>query len=631
MGFVDLTHAGSGANGGGSTPPAPPSTPPAPPSGGGSINAIGAGRPVMVADQGEELVRQICRNLNEECRDDPPALFRDLIVRQTMAILIGMRKPCVLLVGAAGTGKTKIFEEVARLIETRDPRVPPQLQECTIWELPLASVMAGSGIVGELEEKLQAIISFMSDPDHKAIVAIDEIHQLVGDNPSYNKIAQVLKPAMARGQLRIIAATTTQEASSLSNDPAFNRRFSRVIVPELTDEETAEILTDLIPSLINHYGPDLLVDPSIVPETVRTANRFHAAGNHRPDTAITLLDRACGEAMADRAKQVAETARVKDPATRQAMLQTLTATTTVRVSERALKRTAMRIMTGGTKTRSVAAGELEQALAKVRGQDTHIAEIVEQIRRHSQTLFPTKRPLSILIAGDSGTGKTVTAELIAEAMTGTEPIRLNMAEYNSDTAINRLRGSDAGYVGYSDHNEMPLDPLEANPVRVVVLDEFEKASTAVKRYFMGALEEGEASTARGKVVDFSHAIVIATTNAAHAGKVSRRLGFASADTASAKREELVDALSGWFDLELLNRFDAIVAYDAIDKETYADIVRDCWKADAAIAKAAQSLPDLPDEAPEETVADIVERTYVREFGARPASKAVREAIEKMVL
>lgn len=637
MAFVDFTTtpsvpsdpnagvpSGNGGNGG-QNPPQPPT----PPSNGGGINSIGAGKPVMTAGD-ESLVDELTINYNKKYASATPALFRDAVIDQTMGVLVAMNKPNPLLVGPAGTGKTKIVEEIARLIAIGDPRVPDRLAHSTIYELPLSNVVSGSSLVGELEEKVKAVIDFMCDKKNDAILFIDEVHQLAGHNEIYAKIAQILKPYMARGELRLIGATTTQEAQNLMGDPAFNRRFGRIIVDELTREQTITILTEAIPSFVNHYQSKIILNAELMETVAVIADRYHASGAHRPDTALTLLDRTCGEAIVDRKKLEANIAAEADDNVRQALQIQLMQTPQVLISEEALKRTAMRLMTGNAKEKVLLDGELKEAMRPVRGQDKALETVISAVEQDAKNIFPRERPLTMLFCGDSGVGKTEVARIIAETLCGTAPIYLNMCEYNEDAAINRIIGAPAGYVGYDTAGELPLDKLDSNPFQVIILDELEKGSKAVQRLFMGAFENGYIETSRGKVIDFSKATIIATTNAGHAGNTKRHMGFGEAQEENANADAIA-TLSSAFDIEFLNRFSTIVTFSQIEKDTYQEILRDAWRELAKQAKEDGRFSHIPDEISEETLERLTKETYVKELGARPAKRAVRAEIERVAL
>ena len=584
-------------------------------------NGLPAGIQNPLAPQGAPDATEYLINYNDKFGQTGKAMFRDSVVSQTMAVMLGKNKPNALLVGQAGVGKTKIVEDIAYRLVAKDPSVPDKLLGSVIYELPLSNIVAGSGIVGELEEKAKAVIDFISDPANHAILFIDEIHQLVGGSQIYDKIAQILKPALARGDMKVIGATTLQEATNLTADPALNRRFSRVIVDELTNEQTVEILEKSTGSYIQHYNNKVAIDNAILPMVVEIANQYGAAGNHRPDTAITLLDRACGDAIVARKAQ--EVAAANDPA----ILQAIKATPFVAITAKQLKRTAITLMTGHAKKDVMDKDEMMKKLDVIKGQDDIIKEVVDRLAKDDKALYPRTKPLTFLFAGSSGVGKTEVTKIIAKELTGVKPITLNMPEFHSSASINRIIGAPAGYVGSDSHAELPFDVLESNPYQVILLDEFEEADRSVLTLFMGAFDEGCIKTSKGRLVDFSKAIIIATTNASHTTGKSTHIGFnAVDDSANARRQAIAD-LAGWFPPELLNRFNMVLTFHNISKDDYKDILADTYKRDIARIKANHRIT-LPDELDDATLDNMVKETYVPEFGARPAKRAIRDYIEE---
>lgn len=590
-------------------------------SGNTGANGLPAGIQNPLAPQGAPDATEYLINYNDKFGQTGKAMFRDSVVSQTMAVMLGKNKPNALLVGQAGVGKTKIVEDIAYRLVAKDPSVPDKLLGSVIYELPLSNIVAGSGIVGELEEKAKAVIDFISDPANHAILFIDEIHQLVGGSQIYDKIAQILKPALARGDMKVIGATTLQEATNLTADPALNRRFSRVIVDELTNEQTVEILEKSTGSYIQHYNNKVAIDNAILPMVVEIANQYGAAGNHRPDTAITLLDRACGDAIVARKAQ--EVAAANDPA----ILQAIKATPFVAITAKQLKRTAITLMTGHAKKDVMDKDEMMKKLDVIKGQDDIIKDVVDRLAKDDKALYPRTKPLTFLFAGSSGVGKTEVTKIIAKELTGVKPITLNMPEFHSSASINRIIGAPAGYVGSDSHAELPFDVLESNPYQVILLDEFEKADRSVQTLFMGAFDEGCIKTSKGRLVDFSKAIIIATTNASHTTGKSTHIGFnAVDDSANARRQAIAD-LAGWFPPELLNRFNMVLTFHNISKDDYKDILADTYKRDIARIKTNHRIT-LPDELDDATLDNMVKETYVPEFGARPAKRAIRDYIEE---
>lgn len=564
---------------------------------------------------------------NKKFKAAQPVLFRDDVIYKTMAILIGKTKPNPLLIGPAGVGKTAIVEDIARRLANNDQTIPDKLKGYTIYELPLSAIVAGSGIVGQLEEKIQTVVDFINNPKNKAIVFIDEIHQLAGKSQTYEKIAQILKPALARGEMHCIGATTTQEVKDLMDDPAFNRRFSRRIVEELSKAQTVEILTNMKGSFFSHYSNRILLDTAVCETTVALADTYRAAGSHRPDNAITLLDRACGEAIINRKKAELAAQAAGD----MALLQALQSVPAIRLSEKQLKQTAISLMTGDAKCDDLDEDVLNNKLADIKGQEDVLSEIKDSLIRYSLHLYPQEKPLTFLFAGTSGVGKTEVAKIIAETLTGIKPITLNMTEYHSPASINRIIGSPAGYIGSDSHAELPFDILESNPYQVILLDEFEKGDKAVQRLFMSAFDEGFIKTSRGAIIDFSKSIIIATTNAGHK-EIKNTLGFGNSSSDSKpSRATIIKELSAWFDTELLNRFKYIHTFNELSEDIYREIIMNKYHKEIERIKADHRRFSFPDNIPDADMDEIVKKTYVPAFGARPASKAVQDYIEDMAI
>ena len=590
------------------------------PSGGGPVTPGSSGSGInMLGGAVDPLTLLI--NYNEKFKNAGTILHRDGVIAQTLSTLVTKNKPNALLVGAAGTGKTAIAEDIAYRLASKDPLLPDVLQGMTLYELPLSNIVAGSSFVGQVEEKLQSVIEFLSDPKNKAIVFIDEIHQLVGESQTYSKIAQILKPALSRGEIRVIGATTLQESSKFMDDPALNRRFNRIIVDEFTREQTIDILKAVKPGLINHYQNKIGFDDSLLETVVILADEYRAAGNHRPDTAITLLDRAMGDAIIQR-KQM-EIQAINDPA----IAAVLAGLPIIPLTEKLVKKTAIRIMTGNAKKNDFDMDAMRAAMSHIQGQDEVKEQLLKLLRRHDMDLYPKTKPMTVLLAGNSGTGKTEITKIIAEELTGVKPITLNMTEYHSPASINRIIGSPAGYVGSDSSQELPFDCLESNPYQVILLDEFEKGDKSVQRLFMSAFDEGYIKTNRGKTVDFSRAIIIATTNAAAGQYTPRKLGFGDA---TSKHQDLSKALTAWFDPELLNRFEAIISFNPLTKDIYRSILAATYKTEVARIKTDKPRIKLVDEIPDDDLDRLTEETYVSEFGARPALKTARSYIESQL-
>lgn len=584
--------------------------------------------------QDDDDIPDCLTDMNARHKDDDPVMHRDVETARIMAVLMGSMKPNPMLIGPAGCGKTRIVEDIARRLAT-DDGVPSVLKGHVIYELSLTALVSHGGIVGSLERELNAVVDFACNPDNKAVLFIDEIHMLAaarGQNPEMARIAQILKPALSRGDLHVIGATTMTESRSFDNDPALSRRFTRVIVDELSPCATAEILEATLPRLTAHYANEVRVPAGLVTDIVSEADALvRASGSHRPDNALTLADRAMAMAAIDRAKDIARlTAQGTDVSDLAAQtLQALPTTLTPGLVHAA----AIALMTGGGSSDAAGAGKLAEDMdAGIIGQTDAKRRIVDICRRWELGAFPRTRPLTLLFAGASGCGKTQSAKIIARDMTGVDPVFLNMAEYSEPMSATRILGSSAGYVGSDSNRELPFDCLRANPRRVIVLDEMEKACADVQRLFLAAFDEGTFTEASGCVIDFSQAIVIMTTNAAREDLSHRRAGFGES-TPDMSTASLVLALQKSFDAELLGRVDAIMGFAPMTRATYREVLKaQCREARASLtARVAYLASGIPDEPDDETLERIVERTYLPDQGARPARTAAREWLEDIIL
>ena len=272
---------------------------------------------------------------------------------------------------------------------------------------------------------------------------------------------------------------------------------------------------------------------------------------------------------------------------------------------------------------------MKNNLSVIKGQDDILEYITDTISRDALNLYPRIKPLTILFTGKSGVGKSEVAKILADTITGIKPIILNMTEYNSPSAINRIIGAPAGYIGSDSKAELPFDILESNPYQVILLDEFEKSDRSVQRLFMSAFDEGYIKTNRGKIIDFSKTIIIATTNAGHTTK-GETIGFTQNDNDSTSAT--VSDLSSFFDLELLNRFTKILNFHPITETLFREILKDTYERDIRSIKNRHSTYSyLNDTLSDDEMNALVKEHYHKEFGARPIKKAIKTFIEDKVL
>lgn len=594
----------------------------------GGFGAVGTSNSTGSDDMALELLI----NYNKTYKSSGTILFRDSVIKQTLSTLIRKNKPNPLLVGQAGVGKTKIVEDIAYRLANNDALVPDKLKGFTIYELPLANVMSGSCFVGQLEEKVHAVVDFISNKKNKAILFIDEIHQILNGGEHYQKIAQILKPALARGDFHCIGSTTLQESTSLFSDPAFNRRFSRVVVDELTQAQTIEVLKHSLPGYLTHYNSKFSISDTVLEAIVPIADQYVSIGSHRPDNALTLLDSVvANEILARKAKETELFEKQNDPdpnisSAAKAALLALQASPIVNITENRVRNTAVCMMKGNAKQENTDFDALRQNLAHIKGQDNVIEQVLKTIKNHEKGLFPRKNPVTFLFTGTSGVGKTEITNVIAETITGKKPIVINMTEYSHSSSINNIIGSNIGYIGSDSKMELPFDCLESNPFQIILLDEFEKGHREVQRLFMRVFDEGILKTNRGNTIDFSKAIIIATTNAAHKS-VKKKLGFGEKTAPSVSND--VNELKKWFDPELINRFEHIISFNSISVDTYIEIIESIYASESArIMKLNRSYVLKPAIDPDDL--QKMRDEYVEDFGARPARRLVQEYIENQL-
>lgn len=613
--------------------------------GNNGIGGMPGGIPIGLFPNGDtdedlDIVMEMLINYNEKAErgEFHPLLHREPQMAQLMSILNTLNHPNALLIGDAGVGKTGIVEELARLIVTKDPLAMAMLEGYTIYELPVSNIVAGKSYVGQLEQGLKALIEFASNPDNKVILFVDEIHQLMSNQGSSNdKIAQILKPALSRKDMNMIGATTTQEAVSLHQDPAFSRRWSTVIVPELTPDQTLDVVKSIAPVFTKKHK--VLLPDEVMAAAIPIADEYKQYGSHRPDTTLTLIDRAMSDARLKREKMTIALGTSSTPNGPSVSQQPII------LSEIQLKQSAISLLSGNHKQLlSDAIQPLTDNLNnKIIGQDATKTELLDTVKRMSLSLTKKKRPVSFLLAGPTGTGKTEIVKQLAHALFGSTKsiITINMNEYSHDSALNNIIGSSAGYVGSESKRELPFDSLQSNPFQIVLLDEIEKAHASVVQYFMQALDEGKTKTNRNTTIDFSRTIIIATTNAGVEALAEKRVGFGHngktvAD--SATKTDIMNALKQNFKIEILNRFEHIIAFNSLSQEDFTKVL--AVKYNKIIEEAIEQRPDLTfapdhidinDAENYPALVELAEKSYDPQLNGRPAERTIQKYIENYIL
>ena len=595
------------------------------------FNALTGGGGGGTAPNNDDEVLEMLIDYNEKFKGADPAKFRDQVINQALSVLISKNKPNPLLLGPAGVGKTRIVEDIARMIENKSPLIPSLLYGYTVYELPLTNLVAGAMFQGMLEQRMKDLVEYASNPENKVILFIDEIHLIVpkdsGGSDTYSKIAQILKPALARGDMKVIGATTSQEGRNFDDDPALSRRFTKIIVDELTREQTCEILTDATPSYESHYDGKVIAPADLHRITTLVADQIFGHSAHRPDNALTLMDRTMADAVIARQQAI----RNAEDAGDHDLALLLTQAGPSRLNEERLRRVALRLASGNAEPPSADFAHVRQELQALRGQEEITEKVIEIIERQTLGVFDDHRPTALMFAGPSGVGNTEASKILAQTLTGQDPIIVNMTEYDHEHSLSKIVGSPPGYVGSNSNQEKPFDTMESNPYRLILLDEIEKAHVNVQRLFLSVLDEGTLRTAQGRNIDFSKAIIIATTNAARDALSGQRIGFGT--QAPETSSQLIKELQQSFEPEFLGRFTDVLGFRPIRIETYREIMAQAYTTQRAqIVADRQSLdPVLPASMDPAQVEKLSNENFDSRTGARSAPKLARRYIEDLVI
>jgi ATP-dependent Clp protease ATP-binding subunit ClpC len=583
-----------------------------------------------------------------------PVIGRADEIEQTVEILARRRKNNAVLIGEAGVGKTAIVEGLALRIANHD--VPDTLRDARVVALDMAGMVAGSQYRGQFEQRLKAALGEVAASEGKVVLFVDELHTVLGAGNAEGAMdaANMLKPMLARGELRMVGATTLAEYRRIERDAALARRFSPVTVEEPSVEDTVAILRGLREGYEAHHGV------SITDEALAAAARLsdrYVTEYRLPDKAIDLVDQAAarvrlraggtGDARALRErieqlsaeKQAAVDAEAyEDAGKMKAEIDALTArldaapggepVTEVGEAEVA----AVIAARTGIPLGELVAGELERLIdleadlhRRVVGQDEAVGIVADTVRRARVGLSEHDRPLgTFLFLGPTGVGKTELVKALSERLFASERslVRIDMSEYREPHTVARLIGSPPGYVGYGDGGQL-TEPVRRRPYSVVLLDEIEKAHPEVWNVLLQLLDDGRLTDGEGRTVDFTNAVVVMTSNLG-AGKARRGIGFTASEPA-AEASRMLDAAKAAFLPEFLNRIDEIVTFRALEAEQVERI------AGLICERVAERLAEQRGIAltvAPELVARLAREGFDEAFGARPLQRHIRRTLEK---
>lgn len=543
-----------------------------------------------------------------------PIVGREEQIKRMITILNRRGKNNPVLIGEAGVGKTAIVEGLAQKIIAED--VPDSLLDKKVITLDVAGMVAGTKYRGEFEDRLKKVISELQE-DKNTIVFIDELHLIVGAGSAEGSLdaGNILKPALARGKIQIIGATTTDEyRKHIEKDSALERRFQPVIVPETNPSETLAILRGLKKHYEDFHG--VRISDDVLIDTVEMAKRY-VADRFMPDKAIDLLDEAAAHLRVGRGKTDPEERRLqkeiklinirmeeavdkedyeKAARYKQKLAKLQETLETNRKSNADAKRLnlasddiaeVVATMTGIPVTKVMKSEakqlvDLEKHITKfVKGQDEAVVAVSKAIRRNRAGIAHEKRPIgSFVFLGPTGVGKTELARVLAREYFGSEKslIKIDMSEFSERHTVARLVGAPAGYVGYEDAGEL-TEKVRRQPYSLVLFDEIEKAHPDVFHSLLQILEDGVLTDAKGRKVDFSNTIIIMTGNVG-ADKLQKdvSLGFSAQNAIDSDQlhekqtSQVMESLKKLMRPELINRIDKIVVFRPLSKETLNNIV-----------------------------------------------------------
>ena len=578
---------------------------------------------------------------------------REVETQRVIQILNRRQKNNPCLIGEPGVGKTAIAEGLAQRIAAGD--VPYKLRDKEVFLLDLTALVAGTQFRGQFESRMKSLIGEIKECGN-IILVIDEVHNLVGagDAEGSMNAANILKPALSRGEIQVIGATTFNEyRKHIEKDAALERRFQPVSVAEPTIEEACQIMQGIAKTYSDFHG--VAIAPEIARQCVVLSERY-ITDRFLPDKAIDLLDEACSDVNL-RCKEISQLAELKKERDdyelelrmlneqpdnqdyeRLAMLRSRLMQLASRIEElEKLPKPAVtmenlaRIIELWTKipASKIKAQEYEQikGLADrlkthIVGQDEAVESVAKAIRRNRVGISPKKRPVSFIFVGPTGVGKTELVKQLADDLFDTVDslIRLDMSEYMEKHTVSKLIGSPPGYVGYDEAGQL-TEKIRRRPYSVVLFDEIEKAHPDVLNVLLQVLDDGRITDAQGRTVNFENTIIVMTSNAGSEGRVGG-LGFGRSDN-DMVREKTMKALREFLRPEFINRVDEIITFNHLTEENFLGI------ADIMLAELRSSLADRGLQLTwDVAIRDyLVKKAYSVTYGARNLRRTIQRELE----
>ena len=597
------------------------------------------------------LVEDLGTNLTEKAKNNEldPVIDRENIVNRLIEILCRRTKNNPILIGKAGVGKTAIVEELARLIEKE--QVPNKISNKKIISLDMASAVSGTKYRGEFEERMKKIIKELEDNDD-IILFIDEIHTLVGAGGAEGAIdaSNILKPALARGKIRCIGATTYDEYKKfIEKDSALDRRFQKITVNEPSLSETKDILSKLKPIYEKYHH--VKIDNKIV-ESIIDLSEKYIYDRSRPDKCIDILDEVCSKVSIKENKQTKDIKKIKEKLKKinkeknsliienniekayqyrkeeTNLISTLNELETnykLDIKEVTMEDIAIvinnktnipiyEILGDNSKTIKTIEDNLKKEII---GQDEAIDKIMK-ITKKIKLGYKDNKVNSLLFVGSSGVGKTMLSKLFAKYTVGLDNfIRLDMSEYSDATSINKIMGSSPGYVGYDDNKNI-LEEIRNKPNAIILLDEIEKAHPLVINLLYQILDYGKIKDSKGNIIRFDNNIIIMTSNI---GYNENKVGFNELN-----KNNIINSLKNELSISFINRIDDIIVFNNLSEEIISKIIKN--KINTIKNKYKDKIKVLISN---KVINDIVTESNYNIFGARRIDKIINNKIENNII
>ena len=622
----------------------------------GGANPQQGGQPGPQPNEGKEsILHKLGRNLTEEARQGEldPVIGRNKEIQKTAEILSRRTKNNPVLVGDAGVGKTAVVEGLAQAIVAGD--VPAPIKDKEIISIDISGLEAGTQYRGSFEENMQKLIDEVKKAGN-IILFFDEIHQIIGagstgSDSGSKGMADIIKPALSRGEITVIGATTQDEyRNTIMKDAALARRFNAVTVHAPSKEDTLAILKGIRDLYERHHNVKL---PDDVLQAAVDYSVQYIPQRSLPDKAIDLIDMTAAHLAAKHpvkdVKQIEaeikkEEKKQKEAAEKEDYKAAQDAKDKIADLKKQIKdhskqeevtatpedvAAAVEQMTGIPVSKIGASDvqrlkEMDKRLeGKVIGQDEAVEAVARAIRRNRAGFDEGNRPIgSFLFVGPTGVGKTELAKQLALDMFGSKNdiIRLDMSEYSDRTAVSKLIGTTAGYVGYDDNSNTLTEKVRRHPYSIILLDEIEKANPQVITLLLQVLDDGRLTDGQGNTVDFKNTVIIATSNAGYSNDAPVKLGDEKDD------EDLIKKLTTYFRPEFLNRFNAIVEFHSLTKDDLQKIV-DLMISDVnkTLAKKGMDVKVTPT-----AKKFLIDEGYDKEMGARPLRRVIEQQIRDKV-